>query len=124
MSKTIADVVVLLVAVATVGTGSSSAPAPPTTGGQQITVTGLPSGAGPFTEWSSKAPMATARYFLAGGVVNGILYAVGGYDSAAGQLSSVEAYDPATNSWTAKAAMPTARAGLAVGVVDGVVYAI
>src|SRR5438552_15893735 len=71
--------------------------------------------------WAAKAPMPTARNSFAIGVVNGILYAVGGGGSgsnvADAWLSRVEAYDPSTNRWTAKAPMPTPRAGLGVGVV-------
>jgi len=73
--------------------------------------------------WSSKAAMPTARYGLAVGVVNGILYAVGGYGFN-GILNTLEAYDPATNTWITKAPMPTARGDLAVSVVNGVLYAV
>ena len=63
--------------------------------------------------------MPTPRTEFAIGVVNGILYAVGG-DSA----GSVVAYDPAANSWTTKAPMPTPRGALSVGVVNGILYAV
>jgi N-acetylneuraminic acid mutarotase len=73
--------------------------------------------------WTAKAAMpSTPRRELAVGVVNGVLYAVGGWNGS--NLTTVEAYDPATNTWTAKAAMPTPRNGLAVGVVNGVLYAV
>ena len=49
-------------------------------------------------------------------VVNGILYAVGGWDG--GYHDTVYAYDPATNTWTTKAPMPTPKRTL-VGVVNG-----
>ena len=62
--------------------------------------------------WTTKAPMPTPRTGLAAGVVNGILYAVGGNDGVS-FLGTVEAYDPATNTWTTKASMPTVRTGLA-----------
>ncbi|HTN42504.1 MAG TPA: kelch repeat-containing protein [Nitrospiria bacterium] len=69
--------------------------------------------------------MPTWRTGLGVGVLNGILYAVGGDDivcngsTCVGDfLPTVEAYDPATNKWTAKPPMPTARSGLAVGVVN------
>jgi N-acetylneuraminic acid mutarotase len=69
--------------------------------------------------------MLTPRSFHAVGVVDGILYAVGGATlSGRDYLDTVEAYDPTTNKWTAKARMPTPREGLAVGVVDGILYAI
>src|SRR5439155_16355573 len=73
------------------------------------------------------APMPTARHGLGVGVVNGILYAVGGAanNDGSGFLNVVEAYDPSTNTWTTKAPMPTARQGFAeVGVVNGILYAI
>jgi N-acetylneuraminic acid mutarotase len=71
--------------------------------------------------------MPTPREYLAVGVVNGVLYAVGGYTMPGGAQTAsdaVEAYDPVTNSWTAKASMPTARGFLAVAVVNGILYAI
>jgi hypothetical protein len=74
--------------------------------------------------WTTKAPILTARYGLGAGVVNGVLYAVGGSGYSGSYLATVEAYDPATDTWTAKAAMPTARFDLAVGVVNGVLYAV
>ena len=65
---------------------------------------------------------------MAVGVVNGVLYAVGGYGplSFPGEFptGAVDAYDPSTNSWTTKASLPTPRAGLAVGVVSGILYAV
>ncbi|HEY7980186.1 MAG TPA: kelch repeat-containing protein, partial [Candidatus Eremiobacteraceae bacterium] len=42
--------------------------------------------------WHTKAPMPTARSWLASGVVNGILYAVGGFESS--PAATVEAYSP------------------------------
>ena len=72
--------------------------------------------------WIANASLPTPRWGLGTGVVNGILYAVGGYNG--GALGTVEAYDPATNSWRARAAMPTPRYGLAVGVVNGILYAV
>jgi N-acetylneuraminic acid mutarotase len=72
--------------------------------------------------WTAKAPMPTGRADLGIGVVNGILYAVGG--TTANRLATLEAYDPSTNTWTTKTSMPTARDGLAVGVVNGILYAV
>jgi N-acetylneuraminic acid mutarotase len=74
--------------------------------------------------WSTRAPMPTPRFGLAVGVVNGILYAVGGYDRSNVPVATVEAYDPATNTWTPRAPMPTARSSPGVGVVNGVLYAV
>ena len=74
--------------------------------------------------WSTKAALPTFRYEFGIGVVNGILYVVGGRDPQGRVLSTVEAYDPLTNTWSTKASMPTPRDALGIGVVDGVLYAI
>ena len=73
--------------------------------------------------WASLPAMPTARVHLALGVIDGIIYAVGG-SNASGALGTVEAYDPVTRAWATRASMPTARAGLAVAVVDGRLYAL
>lgn len=75
--------------------------------------------------WVAKAPMLTARYGMGIGVVNGILYAIGGIgEFGKGPLATVEAYDPTTDTWTTKAPMPTARIYVAVGVINNVIYAV
>jgi hypothetical protein len=67
---------------------------------------------------------ATGRPGVA--VVNGILYAVGGFTSACGACTTntVEAYNPSTDTWTSVASMPTARELLGAGVVNGILYAV
>jgi len=45
--------------------------------------------------WEAVAPMAAGRAIVGVAVLDGKLYAVGGYNN--GFLSSVERYDPATN---------------------------
>jgi N-acetylneuraminic acid mutarotase len=76
--------------------------------------------------WTTKAPMPTARWgiYNGTGVVNGIIYAIGGTGSTPVPLNKNEAYDPTTNTWTPKADMPTARDELAIGVVNGILYAV
>ena len=86
----------------------------------------------PVTDtWTTKAPMPTPRRMLAVSVVNGILYAIGGaacvdanYPCATNSVSTVEAYDPATDTWTTKASMPTPRQSLGAATVNGRIYAI
>jgi len=67
--------------------------------------------------------MPTPRSGLAVGVVNGVLYAIGGETSGT-QLATVEAYTPATNTWTTKAPMPIAGSCLAAGVVNNIIYVV
>jgi N-acetylneuraminic acid mutarotase len=62
--------------------------------------------------WIAKAPLPVATNHVAGVVVDGKLYAIGGQqnqDSAAIQRAEVQVYDPATNAWTARAPLPLAR---------------
>ncbi|ELW47181.1 Kelch-like protein 3 [Tupaia chinensis] len=75
-------------------------------------------------EWFFVAPMNTRRSSVGVGVVEGKLYAVGGYDGASRQcLSTVEQYNPATNEWIYVADMSTRRSGAGVGVLSGQLYA-
>ncbi|KAI2656731.1 Kelch-like protein 3 [Labeo rohita] len=75
-------------------------------------------------EWMFVAPMNTRRSSVGVGVVDGKLYAVGGYDGASRQcLSTVEEYNPVTNKWCYVADMSTRRSGAGVGVLNGQLYA-
>ena len=67
--------------------------------------------------------MSTPRSTLAAAAVGGKIYAIGGQLSTS-VLSTVEAYDPASNAWTPKASMPTPRSRMAIAVVGGILYAI
>ncbi len=70
--------------------------------------------------------MPTGRHYLSTSVVDGKIYAIGGWNGVAGLLhySAVEEYDPETDAWTKKADMPTARAYLSASAADGKIYAI
>jgi N-acetylneuraminic acid mutarotase len=74
--------------------------------------------------WVIKAPMPTARRFLAAAEIGGRLYAVGGYNLPAGFLRTLEVYDPGTNTWSTKAPMPTARDLLAAATLGGKLYVV
>ena len=76
--------------------------------------------------WQRKAEMPTPRWALATAVVNGRIYAIGGArsESIGAKLSTVEEYEPATDTWSEKADMPTARQYLSASVVAGKIYAI
>src|SRR5206468_2813198 len=74
--------------------------------------------------WAPKATMTTARAYLAVADATGKLYAVGGANSGAPCLTTVEQYDPGSNSWTAMTSMNLARRGLALVAANGKLYAI
>ena len=79
--------------------------------------------------WSSVAPMPTARYGAAAVTVNGKIYAIGGSDfiggfSTAGFLNTVEVYDPLSNAWGTAAPMPTVRYLAAAAALNGKIYVI
>jgi len=77
--------------------------------------------------WKNITNMPTPRAGLSTSVVNGIIYAIGG---SKGNLeggrgySTVEAYNPVTDTWERKKEMPTPRNALSTSVVDGKIYAI
>jgi N-acetylneuraminic acid mutarotase len=103
------------------GTTSGTATAAATDAGLSGTVSVAVVG-GDF--WVTKASMPTPRAYLGVGVVNGILYAVGGGYNNGRTFSTVEAYDPASDVWTTKAPMSAGRQGLGVAVVNGILYAV
>jgi len=78
----------------------------------------------PVTDtWTKKGDMPVPIDGLSTSVVNGKIYAIGGWRGA-GPISSLEEYDQATDTWTTKADMPTARWSPATCVVDGKIYAV
>jgi N-acetylneuraminic acid mutarotase len=77
--------------------------------------------------WATKTSMPTARTALSACMINGKIYAIGGasnYKSTATIFSTVEEYDPMTDSWMSRAELPTARQSLSTNVVNGKIYAI
>jgi len=77
--------------------------------------------------WTKKADMPTARGGLSTSVVEGKIYAIGGWPGGGNlryALSTVEEYAPKTDTWTKKADMPTARADFSTSTVNGKIYAI
>ena len=73
--------------------------------------------------WEELTPMPTARGGLGVAVLNGRLYAIGGYNGKENP-SAVEVFDPGTNSWTTRAPLPTPRDHLAVATARSRIYVI
>ena len=72
--------------------------------------------------WDELSGMPTGRWGLSVVEYEGTLFAIGGSQSSSSRLSTVEQYDPSTDTWTPRADMPTARKNAAAAVVDGKIY--
>jgi len=75
--------------------------------------------------WTSLTPMPLGpRYGLRAAVLNGKIYAVGGYTLGGGgtYLDRVEIYDPANNTWTTGTPLPAPRINAMMGVIAGKLY--
>ena len=72
--------------------------------------------------WQTLAPMPTARQELASAVLNGKIYAIGGYDSSGTPTNIVEVYDPATNTWSSAHPIPRALHHNSAAVAAGKLY--
>jgi N-acetylneuraminic acid mutarotase len=90
--------------------------------------TGLVEEFDPTTQvWTAKTSMPTPRRDFAAGVVNGIVYVVGGLQGpccGTPILSSVEAYDPSSDTWAEVAPLPVGRESHAIGALNGIIYAV
>ena len=74
-----------------------------------------------WVELSSNLPTRRCRAGLA--VLNGIIYAIGGFDGAF-RVKSVDCYDPQNNIWTSCPPMEARRSTLGVGVLNNLIYAV
>jgi kelch-like protein 18 len=69
-----------------------------------------------YCRWSMVAPMNVMRSRVALVSNMGKLWAIGGYDGVC-NLSTVEVYDPSTDSWSFVASMCAHEGGVGVGVI-------
>ena len=77
--------------------------------------------------WTKKADIPTSRSDFDTAAVNGKIYAIGGVTGSYFEgttLSSVEEYDPATDTWTRKADMPVETRSLAASALNGKIYVV
>jgi len=72
--------------------------------------------------WQTLAPMPTARQELATAVLDGKIYAIGGYDSSGTPTNIVEVYDPTTNTWASAHPIPVALHHNSAAVAAGKLY--
>ncbi len=74
--------------------------------------------------WITLAPVLTPRQEVAVATANGKLYLVGGFGDGGSILSSVEEYDPATNTWRFVAPLPQGRHHAGIAVVGSSIYVV
>lgn len=77
--------------------------------------------------WTTLEPMPTPRTELGVAVVDGKIYAIGGYNGSyyseyGSYLGTNEMYDPATDTWTTKASMHKPRSNFAIAVIDTKIF--
>jgi N-acetylneuraminic acid mutarotase len=73
-------------------------------------------------EWQTLAPMPSARQELSSAVLNGKIYVIAGFDSGGASTSTVEVYNPATNSWASAQSIPIANNHNNAAVAAGKLY--
>ena len=71
-------------------------------------------------QWTSRAAMPVGAATVGVGVINGLVYLVGGTNGP--MLNDCQEYNPTSNTWRARAAMPTARDWLACAVYNNRLY--
>ena len=76
-----------------------------------------------MTPWNAVAPMPTARGQAAAATdpSTGLMYVAGGY-TFAGELSTVEVYNPGSNSWAAAPSLPMATRGATAEYSNGNIF--
>ncbi len=73
-------------------------------------------------QWQTLAPMPSARQEISTGVLNGKIYVIAGFDSGGASTSTVEVYNPATNSWASAQPIPIANNHNNAAVAAGKLY--
>ena len=74
--------------------------------------------------WSSGASLPTPRRSFAAAELNGFIYTVGGsVDGSSNNLTTVEAFDPATNSWSTITSLSQPRDQLTLASINSKLYA-
>jgi len=72
--------------------------------------------------WTAGAPMPTAVWNSAVGVLKGQIYVVGGNNANGAIIADTQIYNPATNTWSIGASLPTPLSGGSGAVVKNVLY--
>ncbi|XP_030835316.1 kelch-like protein 3 isoform X2 [Strongylocentrotus purpuratus] len=73
--------------------------------------------------WTQAAEMPSRRCRAGVAVLNGMVYAVGGFNGSL-RVRTVDVYDPVRNMWSSVASMEARRSTLGVAVLNGMIYAV
>ena len=73
-------------------------------------------------KWQTLAPMPSSRQELSSAVLNGKIYVIAGYDSGGASTTTVEVYNPATNTWASAQPIPIANNHNNAAVAAGKLY--
>ncbi|MDQ3983917.1 MAG: kelch repeat-containing protein, partial [Thermoproteota archaeon] len=74
--------------------------------------------------WTTAAPMPTARSEIAGTILDGKVYVIGGFDGSGRSTTITEVYDPMTNQWTTAAPLPQPLDHTAAASFEGKLYVV
>src|SRR5919107_1574048 len=74
--------------------------------------------------WSTGAPMPTARSEIAGTILDGKVYVIGGFDGSGRSTTATEVYDPMANEWTTYAPLPQPLDHTAAASFEGKLYVV
>ncbi len=84
-----------------------------------------PDANGGFGSWTlKKSRMPHPRINSGFAILRDKVYVIGGQARGEGIISTVDVYDPATDTWETSVSMPTARRGLGAAVVGNTIFAI
>ncbi len=72
--------------------------------------------------WTTLAPMPSARQEISTAVLDGKIYVIGGFINSGASTSTVEVYDPQTNTWSSAVPIPIATNHNAAAVAAGKLY--
>ncbi len=73
--------------------------------------------------WTTLAPVPSVRQEISTAVLDGKIYVIAGFNSSGGNTSTVDVYDPRTNTWSSAAPLPIATNHNAAAVAAGRLYA-
>ena len=74
--------------------------------------------------WTTGAPMPTARSEIAGTILDGKIYIIGGFDRSGRSTTATEVYDPMANEWTTAAPLPQPLDHTAAASFEGKLYVV